>query len=162
MSKPNPHPHGTTPWLVVEHQRLSSAVDRLVTIIDEAFGMQPVQPIEDLLSFLESELFREHQLMEQAATKWEELEKSAANICGHCRVPVSVEDLPTHLRSCEKSPIAAENAALRTLLGRAHGAITRCERTSQGREAAKVLDDIDVALRPALADELAAKNRSEQ
>lgn len=38
------------------------------------------------------------------------------------------------------------------LLGRAHGAITRCERTSSGREAAKVLDDIDALFaRAALA-----------
>ncbi len=51
-----------------------------------------------------------------------------------------------HFLTCESSPLVVKNKALLALLARAHGAITRCERTSQGREAAKVLDEIDAAL----------------
>ena len=50
---------------------------------------------------------------------FEGLVASANNICGHCRAPMSVEDLPAHLRVCERSPLATEMATLRALLTRA-------------------------------------------
>lgn len=50
--------------------------DRLTTIADEAFGLQPVMPMDELLDVLERELFKLRQQHEADAARLRELEAS--------------------------------------------------------------------------------------
>jgi hypothetical protein len=64
---------------------LLDAHDRLVTIIDDAFGLQPVQPTEELLTFLERQLFearRERGVLEADLDRLREENAKLARLCG--------------------------------------------------------------------------------
>jgi hypothetical protein len=53
--------HNAYPAISARIRELEAARDRLATICDEAFGMQPVMSADELLSLLERQLFKRRQ-----------------------------------------------------------------------------------------------------
>jgi hypothetical protein len=50
--------HGTRHELERTRAKLAEVTDRITTIADEACGLQPVMPVEDVITLIERELFR--------------------------------------------------------------------------------------------------------
>jgi hypothetical protein len=70
---------------------------------------------------LRRDLEEDEEVLAESVHLWDRLQSAANNVCGHCRKPF--EDMPAHIRECEKSPLVAELRRLRSLIEMARAAI---------------------------------------
>lgn len=89
----------------------------------------------------------------EAAAHWEALIASAGQFCGHCRTPVPLDEMRTHIRACPSNPMVADLAARDATIAELRGLLVeaRCHlsaNTAGLRENAvrRLADRIDAAL----------------
>lgn len=111
-----------------EHDvKLSYVVDRITTIVDEAFGMQPVMTHEELLSFLEDKIKERGRDLAAARARIAELEAARASaslvtMVGDIGVRNSGDATRLEAILAERDALAAELAAIRAAARtRGHG-----------------------------------------